>query len=150
MLLLTVVSSPQREQLDPPWHSPCPGGAVSPLTVDTACPDQPEESQIITPEAPEGSPTPGGILSVSPGAPSPTFPGERGTEVRGSPLLMPMVLNLFARMDHLDEVTACHQRMIDVGNYDRHMMRHSLRVLAEIAGLDLGDPRLGYQCPGDH
>ena len=54
-----------------------PGGVVSPPVEDAVCPDQTEEREIITPEAPEGSPTPGVSLSMSPGAPSPTFPGGR-------------------------------------------------------------------------
>ena len=76
--------------------------------------------------------------------------GGEELEVRGSPLLVPLVLNLYSRMDHLDEVTACHMRMIDVANYDRCQIRRQLRILAEIAGMDSGDPRLGRQCPGDH
>ena len=79
-------------------------GVVSPPVEDAVCPDQTEEREIITQEALEGSPTPGGSLSMSPGAPSPTFPGGEELRVRGSPLLVPLVMYLYSRIDHLDEL----------------------------------------------
>ena len=123
------------------------GGVDGSSWRDTACPVQPEASEIFTPE---GSPSPVDSLSVSPGASTPTFPGEQRIEVCGSPGMTPTILSLLSHMDDLDEVAAHQQRMIDQGHYDRYMMRRSLRVLAEFAGLDVGDPHLGCQCPGKH
>ena len=126
------------------------GGVDGSSWKDTACPGQPEAKDIITPEAPEGSPTPVDILSVSTGASTSTFPWEQRIEVPGFPGLSPSIISLLSHMDDLDEVAAHQQRMIDRGSYDRWIMRRSLRVLARFAGVDIGKPDLGCQCPGKH
>ena len=118
--------------------------------TDTACPVQPEGSDGFTPEAPEGSPSPIDILTVSMGASVPTFPGGQGIEVPGFPGFSPSVMSLLNHMDDLDEVAAHQQRMIDRAAYDRWIMRRALRVLARVAGVDTGKPDLGCQCPGKH
>ena len=122
-----------------------PGGVRTSWT-DTACPVQPEASEVITPEAPEGSPSPMDSWPVSTGASA----GGQGIEVPGFPGFAPSVMSLLNHMDDLDEVAAHQQRMIDRAAYDRWIMRRALRVLARVAGVDTGKPDLGCQCPGKH
>jgi len=118
--------------------------------MDTTCPDQPEGSDGVTPEAPEGSPTPEDILAVSPGASASPFPGEQGVEVPDFQSWAPAIKCMMSHMDDLDEVAAHQQRMIDRAAYDRWVMRRSIKSLAEIAGVPVGKSVLGCQCPGKH
>ena len=124
-----------------------PGGVDGSSWIDTACLVQPEASDII-PEAPEGSPSPMDILSVSTGASVPTFPGERRIEVGAPPSISPTITSFLSRLNDLDEIDVHQQSVIDQGSYLQYMMRKSMRLLAEFAGVDVGDDHLGCQCPG--
>ena len=64
--------------------------------VDTACPGQPEASNI-TPEAPEGSPSPVDSVSVSSGASASPFPEEQRIEVRAPPGISSQIVSLLSR-----------------------------------------------------
>ena len=75
--LASIMESPEGADR-PSVAFSLPGGVDRRASwTDTACPVQPEAS-YITPEAPEGSPSPMDILPVSMGASAPTFPGGRG------------------------------------------------------------------------
>ena len=124
------------------------GGVDGSSWRDTACPVQPEAKDIFTPEAPEGSPSPVDSLSMSPGAPAPTFPGERRIEVRAPPSISPMITSFLSQLNDLDEIDAYQQSIIDQGSYLQYMMRKSMRLLAEFAGVDVGDAHLGCQRHG--
>ena len=93
---------PVRDQIFRNMSStPSPEGAacdssvsavVSPLqsrvsaSVDRLpCPERPEDRQLFTVGAPEGSPQPGGVLPAPPGVPSPAFPRVGDLMVRRSP-----------------------------------------------------------------
>ena len=97
--------------------------------VDTACPGQPEASDFI-PEAPEGSPSPAGSLTMSAGASASSFPGEWRLEVPDFPGVTPAISSLIAQLDDFKEIAALQQRMLDSASYGQCTIRRSLRVLA--------------------
>ena len=101
-------------------------------------------------KAPEGTSQPGVGWPTAPGASLPAFPRVGGSRVRNPPDLMPLVLEMYARMDHLDKVNMFQQRMLNVGRQDLHAMGHILQDVLRVTGIDLGDPRLGHQCTGEH
>ena len=79
---------------------------------DLSCPERPEE-QVFIVKALEGTSQPGVGWPTAPGASLPVFPRVGGSRVRGPPELMPLVLELYQRMDHLDDVIQCQQRMLN-------------------------------------
>jgi len=123
-----------------------PGGVDS-LCRDTACPAGPEEHQII-PETLEGPPPPENSLAMFPGASAVPFPEEQRIAVSGFSGLTPAVFGLMARMNGLEELAMHQQHMLNRGSYDRGVMRRSLGMLAEFAGVDMEKPGCGCQHPG--
>jgi len=118
--------------------------------MDTTCPVQPEGSDGVISEAPEGSPSSEDILVVSPGASASPFPGEQGVEVPDFQSWAPAITCMMSHLDDLDQVAAHQQQMIDRAAYDRWVMRRSIKSLAEFAGVPVGKSVLGCQCPGKH
>ena len=143
------IESPEGE-VGPSVAISLPEGVDSSSWSDTACPVPPEVSDGFTPEAPEGSPSSGDILAVPPGASASPFPGEQGIEVLGFSGSTPTVINLMRYVDGLEDVAAHQQRLLDRGSVDRWMMRRSLVILAQLAGVDLEKPDLGCQRTGKH
>ena len=68
-----------------------------------SCPERPEE-QVFIVKAPEGTSQPGVGWPTAPGASLPVFPRVGGSRVRGPPELMLLVLELYQRIDYLDDV----------------------------------------------
>ena len=116
--------------------------------MDTTCPVQPEGSDGVISEAPEGSPSSEDILVVFPGASASPFPEEQRVEVPDSPNWAPAITCMMSHLDDLDEVAAHQQQMLDRAAYDRWVMRRSIKSLAEFAGVPVGESVLGCQCPG--
>ena len=124
-----------------------PPGSVDSPCKDTACPAEPEELHF-TPETLEGPPPPGDSLALFPGASAVPFPEEQRIAVPGFPGLAPAVFGLMSRMDGLEDLAIHQQHMLNRGSYDRGVMRRSLGILAEFAGVDMEKPGCGCQHPG--
>ena len=103
-----------------------------------SCPEKPEELPI-TVEAPEGSPQPGVGLPTTPGVPSPIFPRVGDLMVRRSPDLVPLMLQLFIRMDHLSTQIDCHRGMLDCSRHDLHCMGHVVENVLKACDIDPGN-----------
>jgi len=129
----SAVVSPPRS-VESPWK-------------DTTCPAEPEERHF-TPETLEGSPSPVDSLAMSSGASAVPFPEEQRIAVPGFTGLAPAVFGLMARMDGLEGLAMHQQHMLNRGSYDRGVMRRSLVILAEFAGVDMEKPDCGCQHPG--
>ena len=137
-----------REQKDSAVVSPLQSS--SPASSGTEpCPERPEE-QFFTVGAPEGSSQPGAGLLSAPGIPSPAFPRVGDLMVRRSPELVPLMMQLFVRMDHLYTQINCHQRMLDYSRHDLHCVGHVLEDLVKACDIDPEDPGLRHPCGGTH
>ena len=150
--LASVDSSPEGA-VGPSVAFSLPGGVEDDddsSWMDTTCPVQPEGSDGVIPEAPEGSPSSEDILVVSPGASASPFPGEQRVEVPDSRSWAPAITCMMSHLDDLDQVAAHQQQMLDRAAYDRWVMRRSIKSLAEFAGVPVGESVLGCQCPGKH
>ena len=129
--------------------------AVSPLQSDSAdvsdlpCPERPEEIQLIT-EAPEGPPSPSAVLPAALGVSFPVFPRGRDHRDRRPPRLLPLILQIYQRLDHLCEAVDFHQRMLNYSRRDLLALGQIVQEMVQVSGIDLTDPDLGRQCAGDH
>ena len=128
--------------------------AVSPLQSDSAdvpvlpCPETPEEIEITT-EAPEGPPSPCAVLPAEQGVSFPVFPRGRDYRDRRSTRLLPLILQIYQRLDHLCEAVDFHQRMLNYSRRDLLALGEVVKEIIEISGLGLGDRDLRRQCDGD-
>ena len=110
---------------------------------------QPEELQIIR-EDPAGPSQPGVVLPATPGVSPPVFPQGGVSRVRRPHRLLPLILQLYQRMDHLNDAMAYHQRMLNHSRHNLSGMGAIVQEIIRISGIDLSDPELGRQCAGNH
>ena len=129
--------------------------AVSPLQSDSAdipvlpCPEKPEEIGFTT-EAPEGPPSPCDVLPAEQGVSFPVFPRGRDLKDRRPPTLLPLILQIFQRLDGLCEAVDFHQRMLNYSRRDLLSLGAYVQELAELSGLDMTGRDLVRQRDGDH
>ena len=128
--------------------------AVSPLQSDLAdtpvlpCPERPEEI-VFTTETPEGPPSPCDVLPAEQGVTFPVFPRGRDLRDRRPPTLLPLILQIFQRIDGLCEAVDFHQRMLRYSRRDLISLGAYVRELAELSGLDMTGRDLVRQRDGD-
>ena len=65
-------------------------------------------------------------------------------------MLLPLILQIFQRLDSLCEAVDFHQRMLNYSRRDLLSLGAYVREMAELSGLDLRGPDLGRQRDGDH
>ena len=100
-------------------------------------------------EAPEGPLSPCAVLPTEQDVSFPEFPWGRDDRDRRFPRLLPLILQIYGRLESLCEAVNFHQRMLKYSRRDLLSLGRVVREMVEMSGYDLRDPDLGHQWDGD-
>ena len=98
---------------------------------------------------PGGPLSPCAVLPTAQDLSFPKFPRGRDDRDRRSPRLLPLILQIYGRLESLCEAVDFHQRMLKYSRRDLLSLGRVVREMVEMSGYDLRDPDLGHQWGGD-